>query len=56
MKKDYLTTDIKLQSINNEVLYNNAIKDLETLQSLKDEKEILKFIANKLIAIEQKLG
>lgn len=33
-----------------------AIKDYENLKSLSNEKEILKFIAEKLISIEQKLS
>lgn len=56
MTRDYLTTNIELESVKQEVNYKKAIKDYENLKSLSDEKEILKFIAEKLISIEQKLS
>lgn len=56
MKKDYLTTNIELLSVKTQVAYKEALKDLEEIDNLTTEVEILKFIATKLIRIEQKLN
>lgn len=56
MKKDYLTTTIELQSIKIELAHELAQKELEEINKLTTEVDFLKFIAIKLIKIEQKLN
>lgn len=56
MKKDYLTTNIELQSIKIELAHKIAQKELEEINKITTEVDFLKFIAIKLVKIRQKLN
>lgn len=56
MTKDYLTTNIELQSTKAELAYEIAQKELEEINKLTTEVDFLKFIAIKLVEITQKLN
>lgn len=56
MKKDYLTTNIELQSTKIELAHQIAQKELEEINKLTAEVDFLKFIAIKLVKIRQRLN
>ena len=51
MKRDYLTTNVELQSTKIELAHRIAQKELEEINECTTEVDFLKFIAIKLVEI-----